>query len=621
MILKWIEAGPNTTVDPSEARAQGGTHVSNAEALHDVKIWQRDWLARIEPSLPPVWKRRYEELRSDLGPAEHPEFVAFTSSGWVNPTSPIPADELRSMDVTDIVAFLSDWQPLQSAESSLFEMGPSPEGLARDLTAMIAGEPERFANEAKLFERSAWLYVNSVVMGFERAIEQRHKFLWPNVLQLCRSVIQHSGQQGEHTLAEGSPNWTETRKAISRLLSKGLQDDEFEIEYKLRRLVWDAIRPLTDDPDPTPESERRFGPPNMDPATLAINTVRGTAMHAMIDYALWVRRHQAQAPKRSEKPNLLGWEAMPEVRAVLDIHLDPIQDPSASVHSVYGQRLPWLVSIDSHWVSKNLVRIFPRKSFLRALRSAAWEAYIVFCLPYKAVYQLASNEYRVAIAELDRRSGEAVTSFSPSARLAEHLVTLYWQGTIDLNEPKGILDEFFARAPEALRAHALEYVGFSLYQTNDEVPTEIIERLKTLWSWRSEGLGYAPSDKVGSQELAKFGLWFGSGKFDDSWALTELVGVLRRNLRVDASHLVVERLSNTVDLMPALSVECLGLLVADDGQTRLIPNWLHSSREILAKALTSGNAEASAGARALINLLGARGYLDLGNLLSESGAT
>ena len=61
--------------------------------------------------------------------------------------------------------------------------------------------------------------------------------------------------------------------------------------------------------------EQRYGGSNMDPATLSINTTRGETMHAVIRYALWVRRHLEKEPDAEERL-AKKFDEMPEVREV-----------------------------------------------------------------------------------------------------------------------------------------------------------------------------------------------------------------------------------------------------------------------------------------------------------------
>ena len=59
---------------------------------------------------------------------------------------------------------------------------------------------------------------------------------------------------------------------------------------------------LTEDEDPTPHHEAHYGGSTMEPFTLAMNTIRGEAMEAVIRYALWFRRHKEQ-----EQQDIAHW--------------------------------------------------------------------------------------------------------------------------------------------------------------------------------------------------------------------------------------------------------------------------------------------------------------------------
>ena len=79
----------------------------------------------------------------------------------------------------------------------------------------------------------------------------------------------------------------------------------------------------------------------MDPATLSLNTVRGETFHAVVQYALWWRRHVEDGPDAEERLGA-GFDGLPEVRDLLEAHLDPENDPSLAVRAVYGQWFPWI---------------------------------------------------------------------------------------------------------------------------------------------------------------------------------------------------------------------------------------------------------------------------------------
>ena len=92
----------------------------------------------------------------------------------------------------------------------------------------------------------------------------------------------------------------------------------------------------------------------MEPSTLAINTVRGKALNAVVAYALWVRHYLDK-----QNPILaMTFDAMPEVREVLDEHLDVGLEPTLTIRSIYGRHFPWLFLLDPAWAALAVPRIF-----------------------------------------------------------------------------------------------------------------------------------------------------------------------------------------------------------------------------------------------------------------------
>lgn len=118
------------------------------------------------------------------------------------------------------------------------------------------------------------------------------------------------------------PGWVWTRKTIASLLATGFESGPVEIPFDYRHVAWEVLKSITEDEEPTRDYEAQYGGSNMDPAALSINTTRGEAMHAVVRYALWVRRHLGNEPDGKERLER-GLEEIPETREVLEAHLDP----------------------------------------------------------------------------------------------------------------------------------------------------------------------------------------------------------------------------------------------------------------------------------------------------------
>lgn len=607
-ILGWIEDGPQLDDWKQWRESQTGQQPSEEETARYREIWQRDWLARIGPeNLPGDLCERYHKLVKKHGEAEHPEFLVYRHGGWVGPKSPKAGGDLKALSVAEIVEFLRTWKPPKGTFGE-----PSVEGLGRVLSSVVAEEPVRFANEALSFENLDPTYVRHVLSGFRDAVKHNRAFAWEGVLGLCEWVLSQPrwipGRQVRDMDAD--PDWGWALKAIAYLLSVGLEEWENGIPFKLRPRVWAILKPLTDDPDPTLEHEQRYGGSNMDPATLSINTVRGEAMHAVIRYALWVRRH-LEAESNGEQRLVPGFSGIPEVREVLEAHLDPAREPSLAIRAVYGQWFPWLVLLDSDWARDHAARIFPAEQEANAFFDAAWNSYIAFCSPYDNVLEILRPQYQHALGRIGARSYEARWLGEPDEKLAQHLMVFYWRGKLKLEDP--LVLGFWEKAPEAVRKHALEFVGRSLRGTQGTIPPEILVRLKQLWKWRLSTAKKAEQPSGFQEEMAAFGWWFVSEKFDVDWAITQLLESLRLSHKSDPSSMVLERLARSVQTHPRQSVECLTMIAEGDREGwELYVNRDHV-RAILAVALR--HPAAADQAKRIIHELGRRGFLEFRDLL------
>lgn len=607
--LTLVEQGFDVKTWLDFKERQSGERPSQEEADLKIRYWQYRKLYPIQAFLADEWRRQFDMLKEEFGENPHPDFHSYISSVWVGPTSPKSTEELRSMDVEELMAFLKAWQP------SGDWMSPSPEGLGRNLAALVSSDPYCFATKASQFEVLDLTYVRALITGLHEARKQHKSFLWPPVLDLCLWVIDQTGDIPERKSDDDvDTSWISTRRAIADLLSKGFESDDGGIPFDLRDTVWRIIKPLTDDPEPTLEYEARYGGSNMSPAMLSINTTRGQAMHAVVHYALWIRRHIHEEAHGEDRVSR-GFDEMPEVREVLDYHLNPEHDRALAIRAVYGELFPWLVLLDRDWAIDNVHKIFPMESSFLDLRDAAWESYVIFCHPSGNVFDVLREEYRRAVERIGMDSGEEHLLAKRDERLAEHLMAFYWQGKLNLEEQHGLLAQFYVKASTSLLGHALQFIGYVLHNTKETTAPEILDRLKTLLIERIKAVHSASSPA--SQELIPFGWWFASAQFEDVWAITQLKEVLKIAGKAEPDHMVVERLATLAPTIPLLTVECLSLIIQGDKEGWGIYSWREHARSILSTAIKSTDTKAQQAAEDIVNYLGAHRFLEFRDLLSK----
>jgi hypothetical protein len=513
------------------------------------------------------------------------------------------------MTVEELVTFLKSWR------SSDEHWGPTPEGLGRLLTDVVASEPRKYATESQQFKHTQPTYVRSVLSGLRNAIGQKLVFSWPPVLDLCHRVLEQprkSDVESSHHL-ERDPDWGWARKTIAELLDKGFGDDITALPFNLREMAWKIVKPITDDPEPDQKYEEEYGGSNMDPATMSINTTRGEAMHAVVRYALWVRRH-IEKSEDSETRLRRGFDEMPEVREVLDAHLNVLEDPSLAIRSVYGQWYPWILLLDPNWARSKIPTIFPLEPSLKSYFDAAWNTYIMFCPPYDNVFEELQTIYSQAVDQLSTAADTESQSYDSDHHVAEHLITYYWRGKLTLDD-NGLFARFWKKADDKLRAHAIEFAGRSLSNTDEDIPPEISARFKELWTTRLATAKSSTNIPDYQDELAAFGWWFSAGKLGSAWEIAQLKEVLLLVRKIDPDSSVVERLVELAGTRPNDVVECLKLLVETTQKPWGIYAWLDEAKKILATVIQSQDTQARDEAIKLVHRLGSMGHLQFRELL------
>jgi hypothetical protein len=349
-ILDWIQRGPDIERFKAGWQTFYGSAPNEEEVTRYTMAWQRDRLAPLVRELPVNWSQYYEQLVTAVGPPSEEEHISSATWGW---TSPKSAEELRGLMIEQLVNFLRSWEP-----SGRTPMEASIAGLAQQLGALVVSEPERFAAEAEKFQGLDPTYVRALLQALSEPAKQKSDLNWQKVLALCCWVVEQPRRNAPQkaTLGERDPDWGWTRKAIARLLTHGFESDA--LPSNSREEAWYVLERLTNDPEPTPEDELK-NDGKTDFASLSINTIRWEAMHGVVEYALWIRRRIENEPGFNVGE---GFDRMPEVRTVLDRHLDPGFDPSLAIRAVYGQWFPWLHLLDRQWATENAPRIPARRS-------------------------------------------------------------------------------------------------------------------------------------------------------------------------------------------------------------------------------------------------------------------
>ena len=601
-ILKWIEEGPDIKRFESWYKERRNTLPTQEEKDAYEANWQTSYLSALKDVVPLEWKERWNELVAKYGEPDNPDFHFYTEPVRVGPTSPLTKEEVKKRTPQEVVNYLRTWKPSKDFSA------PSMEGLGRILSEVISEDPSNYVRVCLEFKTLHHVYIYNLISGFREAVKKGNVFDWSPVILFCNDILTTSETDEIHADEANLYDWKSVKGAIADLLEEGLKNKTISLPFELRETVWRITESLLHDDEPDLVFEGKYGGENMDPFTLSLNTVRGKAMHVLIQYSLWC----ARCLNLSENEDRM----VPEVKEQLEKMLDPKHEPTKTIRSIYGGYFPTLFYLNKGWTKEHIPSIFPKDAEHRMLWRASWEAYINYCRPYKAVYEMLRDQYQLAIQKLDSPKISKVAK----EKLSVHIMIAYLREQEGLGD-KSLTKLFFHKAQPEIRGHAIWFFGRELkdlpkWKVDKENKERIIKRIMDLWEWRIEEVKKVDDQarKEFVQEFKSFGLWFVHSPFNKTWAISQLYQTLELTegaTEFAFAHDVVNNLQNYVEEHYVDVLRTLLLLVKGDSKVLLLRSSIEKITELLEFIIRERpHQEIKDSVNELVNGLTKRGYHD-----------
>ena len=397
------------------------------------------------------------------------------------------------------------------------------------------------------------------------------------------------------------------KTSVGWLIEEGLTTSEDSIPIALKNDIMEILNALIIDNEPTLEEELNNIKGNWRLLDMACNTVRGIAMNAVIDYALWYAKNSFDEiilddPSKA-KLNL-------EVKKILEKHLDYNIDPSYTIRYILGLNLNKLIYLDKNWVLENIRLIFPNEDDKREYWEAAWSGYLDGNAFNLITYKILREHYDKAIEFLkdDDNNPLDVKLIGYSVeRLANEVMRMYINGMEDLKSGNSLVNKFFQRAPDDVVKLAIAYVGQNLSNLNEiENFEEILKRLMELWE---ERLSKIKNDGVNKhrRELTFFLFWFKNSIFEKKWTVLRLEEILDlTNGSIGAFNDILDTFLDYVRDFPLHIINCIEKIVKYEVVRSGYLIFQEKYKPILKILLESENQEARNKTKDLINYLGSR---------------
>lgn len=549
--------------------------------------WKTLYLSPIKEFLPDDEEKFYSQVVAKRGEPEVDDGEIHT---WSGGQSPIKDEELRKKSAEEALTYLISYQ----VPKDPFDRYSSA-GLGMVFANVVAEEPSKYVLLATQFlaHKVRPIYIYHFINGLKEALKQNRCFEWESVIDLFHHLTLKLDdvEKISAPATQDEQDWDAVLRSISDVLGHALGQNKCEIPPRFREMVWEIITSLSENPEPTPEYEKRDSEGGLDPMTLAINTVRGEAMHAVVNYGLWFARNCAKKEDEMKVPEY--------VTALLDKHLDIANDPSLAIRSVYGWRLPNLYYLNKFWLEANKEKIFPKDAPEYLL--AAWEGYLANNV-IKEVFAMLKQQYIEFIPYLGIFEKRGYRAADVDQRFPQHAMIVY------ANEPDhdDFATKFFESAPVKARAEAINFGGRVILRQIETLSNKdwARKRLEDLWKSRV-------SNKADPEELMEFGWWFKNSPMQRKDTLDQMVKTLEVTKgKIDVPYEIIEELVGCATVYPIESITILDQIARSESESHEISYKKEEYGQIIRLVKEAKNVAATKTADALINYLGSKGFID-----------
>jgi|GEM_PF-2204416 len=497
---------------------------------------------------------------------------------------------------TEVLKNLPDNELIETLKTYKNESGWSFErdSIAKELAALIKADPKRFVPLIKDISATKNEYFNETVQAFEEIADVLDEDSVVKILTSLKEIYTADGQIEEN---ERHNYYMWSKSNTIRLLEKVLsprEDKTDHITTKSLGVATDLLLILCRGNDPTSEDEG-----NSEPADLSINSTRGKAMHAIAYLLTFMNRNKVD--------KILYKQVFDE----LDWHLNPANDPSPAVRSVYGWRLELFYGINKDWTTNNIANIFTDGE----LGMAAFDAYVRFSRVHADELEILGYIFNKQLPRLTTPpADDGKSRHDAMENFVQRLALHYWYHTLDLSD-NSLMNTLLKSADVKYIKELLNFIGFRLYKKEGDKPSDAeLVKLRKLWE---AIVKLTKDDPSKTKALEEVGTWFASGKFDSKWSLEQLTYAASK---VDDIHLdfaALERLEALAEEYPAESVKALSNMVDNARERWAVSSWSKNATAIIQTAYVSSDLSVKESATSLANKLVAKGYIEYRNIINN----
>lgn len=460
-----------------------------------------------------------------------------SEGGIVTYRSPRSPEKLSKLSDEELLDYINEWQDEhRDKDNWLTEISiPSLAGAFQSVfTKSIMMDEDRleFWIEKNREQIKRPIYIRSMIQAMHLRIKEGNFEQLNRWLDFCKWVISHSDEEHEEDIIRSetfweNPSWRYSRRAVITFVEDCLKE-EVNVPLSTRKRLAEILEMLCTQFDWALNQELNQD----DPLTKAINSTRGLALENLVNFGLWVRRHDDKT-EISEITTILKKRFGPEV-----VH--PLTIPE---YAILGMRYGQIFGLDETWAVNHKSDFFPKNNI------PAWVAsfgnFLLYSRSHKQIFDIVRDDFEFALEHLDLLKQQKQSEQELIDILGEHLFIYYFWNVYPLTGEGSLLECFYQKSNDERKhwATLFGYVGRSLRNTH-ELDEGLKDRIKDFFKWRLE--------VEEPTELREFNFWLETKCLETDWRLKAYSKILDVLKVLDVGQWKDQRAWSLIDVLRSL---------------------------------------------------------------------
>ena len=545
------------------------------------------------------YQSRFQELEVVAEkPLSDEDYSPVGQGGMVSYRSPSSPEDLARIGDEELLTYINTWQEGRPwYEENRYEDDKWVEINIGALAGAfrIVFKDKIIPNEERLI---FWLenrdgierpvYVRAIIQAIQEHVKEQHYERLDLWFEFCEWVLSHPDAESdeedaslEYSVWELSqpdesreqPDWRNSRWAVRDFISECLKKD-MNIPFTARESLANILRLLCAQFDRRLDLDEPVLLDDNDPITEAISSTRSRALEDLVEFGLWVRRHD-------------DTDNVPEVTSILEARFKddaeyPLTMPEYAVISrCYGS----ICRLNQSWAVEHKAVFFPQDDL--SIWIETFGSFLHFNRPFKSAFEILGDDFAFALDHLadfgkKKRSGRELTD-----TLGQHLFANYLWEVYPLKGEDSLLEKFYEKAQNDPQrwANLSNHVGWLVAEKDEKKGNErleqgLIDRIVEFFDWRLE--------QKEPEELQKIAFWLETEYLDPDWRLDAYAKILDVTPPDNWSiSIVLDMLNGMLESYTAKVVECFAKITDTIDQGDIIYLDTDEAKSILKAGLDS----------------------------------